>query len=145
MRYKVKRQHVAPIRDPGRSAGGVEVAGRLGACRAGRRAAGDPSMETTFRLNYSPPVKGMSFEHGLVFEKLGRMLCDECGESCKGFFLADDLEAYQAHRGPKIAWAVDGPKIFLRLANCKRLDRVEEMSQFLRLFGMNIVESKLIQ
>ena len=102
-------------------------------------------METTFRINYAPAGEKGFAGFASLFGKLGKMLCDECGESCKGFFLTDSTEAYHAHAGPKIGWAVEGTQVFLRMANCKQLHRVEQISQFLRLFDMNITESKLIQ
>jgi len=102
-------------------------------------------METTFRINYAPPGQKSFANFNSVFFKLGKMLCDECGETCKGFFLTNDTEAYQDHGGPKIGWAVEGTNLFLRMANCKQLHRVDQISQFLKLFDMNVVESKLIQ
>jgi len=102
-------------------------------------------METTFRINYAPAgEKGFAgFE--ALFRSLGKMLCDECGETCKGFLLTHSAEEYQAHAGPKIGWAVEGTQVLLRMANCKQLHRIEHISQFLRLFDMNVVDSTLIQ
>ena len=104
-------------------------------------------METTFRIHYGgtdgelpAPLDSVS-----VFEKLSEMLCRECGGLCQGFFLTHDAAEYQAHPGPKIGWAFEGHSVFLRMANCKQLHRVDQISQFLKLFDMNVVESKLIQ
>ncbi len=80
-----------------------------------------------------------------MFEQLSETLCKECGERCEGFFLAAEFDEYHRHQGPKIAWAVDGQNIYLRMANCKRLDRVQDISQFLALFGMTVVETNLVQ
>jgi len=101
-------------------------------------------METTFRINYAPASETRFTGYESMFVKLGRMLCDECAETCKGFFLTDSAEAYQAHAGPKIGWAVEGTQVLLRMANCKQLHRLEHISQLLKLFDMDVVESKLV-
>lgn len=101
-------------------------------------------METTFRISYASGESDARASHVATFQKLSQMLCSECSESCKEFFLTEDFSAYQAHAGPKIGWAVEGTNILLRMANCKRLDRIEEISQFLSHFGMNVVNAKPI-
>ena len=101
-------------------------------------------METTFRIAYSADSTGASGHLPTVFHRFADMICEECGRSCQGFFLTDDFAKYQAHTGPKIGWASDGTNILLRMANCKQLGHVEQITQFLRHFHMNVVESRVV-
>jgi hypothetical protein len=102
-------------------------------------------METTFRLQYGKPGGGSLASYDVVFHSLADEICRQCGADCKGFMLSSDYAQYQAHDGPKIGWAVEGPNVFLRLANCKEISRLEHLTQLLKLFGMTVVESKLVQ
>lgn len=101
-------------------------------------------METTFRIAYSAHSTGAKCDFLTMFHRLSEMICEECGGSCQGFFLTDDFAKYQAHKGPKIGWASDGTNILLRMANCKELARVDHITQFLKHFQMNVVDSRVV-
>lgn len=102
-------------------------------------------METTFRIDYTPEATTPPQDYALVFQRLSEMLCQECGGGCKGFVLTENIKEYQAFRGPKIGWAVEDGRLLLRMSNCKEVGRLERISQYLRHFGMTVVESRLIQ
>jgi len=102
-------------------------------------------METTFRLSYVPSSDGTPPDCAELFGEMAEILCRECGGSCGGFFLAEELKNYEAWPGPKIGWVIDGKIILLRMANCRQLNRMSDIAQMLHHFGMNVLESKLIQ
>jgi hypothetical protein len=102
-------------------------------------------METTFRISCSSAAPVGPINTCEVFQKLSEMICHECGGGCKGFMLTDEVEKYQAYPGPKIGWVLDGRTVLLRMANCKDVDRIDRISQFLQLFGMSVTDSQLVQ
>jgi len=102
-------------------------------------------METTFRIDYSESNTTAPPDYLATFQRLSEMLCQECGGGCQGFFLTSSIREYQACRGPKIGWAVEEGRLLLRMANCKDVGRVERITQFLRHFGLTVVESRQIQ
>ena len=102
-------------------------------------------METTFRIALSGSGRDLLAELPPHVERLADILCRECGGGCQGFMLSDNHDVYLAHSGPKIGWVVDGDTVLMRMANCKELSRVDRISQLLHLFGMHVIESRLIQ
>ena len=101
-------------------------------------------METAFHLRCSPEApRNSGVVHSLV-ERLTDMLCTECGESCQGFYLADDFQHYQDHNGPKVGWVIQDGVIFLRMANCPRVSQIKEISEILKLFSVVVVEARQI-
>jgi len=101
-------------------------------------------METAFHLRCSPEApRNSGVVHSLI-ERLTDMLCSECEGGCEGFYLADDFDKYQAHHGPKVGWVIQDNAIFLRMANCARLSRINEISEILKLFGVVVVDAQRI-
>jgi len=100
-------------------------------------------METTFRIH--SPAGGPPLE--AIFTQVSDMLCRECGKdrNCREFYLTSDYDEYLAHPGPKIGWVAQGNEVHLRMANCKQISRVEHITQMLKLFDLNVVESRYVQ
>jgi hypothetical protein len=101
-------------------------------------------MEATFSISSSSVEPTIPTQACEIFQNLSEMLCRECGGGCKGFMLTDELEKYQDHPGPKIGWFVEGPTVRLRLANCKAVERLDRISQFLKLYGMSVTHSQMV-
>ncbi len=101
-------------------------------------------METAFHLRYSPETPRNANVVRTMVHGLTDMLCSECGESCEGFYLADDFQHYQDHDGPKVGWVIQDSVIFLRMANCPRVSQIKEISEILKLFSIVVVDARQI-
>ena len=102
-------------------------------------------METTFRLGCDGRMPLAPAHLSAAFQDLAEMVCRECGGGCQGFRLMEDLAAYEHHPGLKIGWVVEEKIILLRLANCEFADKPERIAPLLGLFGLNVIESRLVQ
>ncbi|MBN2584893.1 MAG: hypothetical protein JXL80_17650 [Planctomycetes bacterium] len=98
-------------------------------------------METTFHLKYSPLTPDQPSTIRAMLQGVTDMICDECGGNCQGFSLTDDFRDYQTFQGPKVGWTVDGGVIFLRMANCKHIARIDRVSEILKVFGVVVLDA----
>jgi hypothetical protein len=105
----------------------------------------EAAMETTFHLKLSPQSLTGPTAVRAMLQSVTDMICNECGGGCQGFSLTDDFRQYQSFEGPKVGWTVDGGVIFLRMANCRHVGRIERVSEILKVHGVAIVDAQHIQ
>lgn len=102
-------------------------------------------METTFRLSCDKRVPVVAVQLCAAFQELSEMICRECGGGCQGFRLLEDMAAYERFTGPKLGWVVEGETVLLRMANCSFVDKRDRIAPMLELFGLSVIDSRLVQ